>query len=270
MQADTTLKITVLAENRAHENLNSEHGLSMLMEYRKNRFLFDLGLSSLWLDNAAKMNIYLSDVKKVFLSHGHRDHTGGLQYFSGEIFCTSQICSPHYSFHPGKPKKILTMPDECQQQMKKSEINYINDFEQIFDGVYSTGNIPRISSENTGGPFYSDEAKSIPDLIEDESALLFSNGVLVHGCCHSGIINTLEHCRKNMPDLKVNTIVGGLHLLNADTERLSQTAEYFKKYGIRKLYLMHCTGDDAILYLKDMLDDCEIFTPCAGDILSLL
>jgi 7,8-dihydropterin-6-yl-methyl-4-(beta-D-ribofuranosyl)aminobenzene 5'-phosphate synthase len=100
-------------------------------------------------------------------------------------------------------------------------------------------------------------------VIADEQAMLFENGVLVQGCCHAGIINTLEYCRKCAPEIPVHSIVGGLHLLHADTERLKQTADYLHQYGVEKLYLMHCTGANAIDYMKNA--GLTVITPTAGE-----
>lgn len=261
------MKLSILVENNAEAPLKSEHGLSMLVEYNGQQLLFDFGKSSLYLENAEKMSVCLSNVKKAFLSHGHNDHTGGLANFDGEIFCTSDIAKKRFSHHANKPVKELSMPEASRQLLENSKVHFSDDFREIMQGIFSTGKIPRLSGEDTGGPFFLDLEKKYPDNISDESALLFDNGVLLHGCCHSGIINTLEHCTKKRPDIKIHTIVGGLHLLHADEKRLQQTADHLKNYGIRKLYLMHCTGENGIDFLKQNLPDTEIFTPHTGDVI---
>ncbi|MBR2509915.1 MAG: MBL fold metallo-hydrolase [Lentisphaeria bacterium] len=244
------LKITILTENEVCAPLKAEHGLSMLVEYEKIRFIFDFGMSAAWKENADFLQINISDIKYAFLSHGHNDHTGGLKFFNGEFFCAPGIDKQRYSHHPGKPIRNLSMPDECKQVLKNSKVNYIDRFTEIFPGVFCTGPIPRITNEDCGGPFFLDDAKTIPDLISDESALLFDNGVLLHGCCHSGIINTIELCKKYAPNIKIHTIIGGLHLLHASDERLEKTKNYLQSNNINSLYLMHCTGQNAISYLN--------------------
>ena len=259
------MKISILVENNAVEPLKAEHGLSMLIEYRSQKLIFDFGKSSMYLENAKKMNIDLTDVKYAFLSHGHNDHTGGLEFFTNTVFCCSNTAVKRFSHHAGKPVKDLSMPIESYKNLQNSKVYFTDDFKEILPGIFSTGKIPRISDEDTGGPFYLDLEKKIPDCIEDESALLFDNGVLIHGCCHSGIINTLEHCRKCRPDIKINTIIGGLHLLNVSEKRLKQTASYLNQYNIINLYLMHCTGINGIDFLKNNLNNCNVYTLNTGD-----
>ena len=88
---------------------------------------------------------------------------------------------------------------------------------------------------------------------------------LVPGCCHAGIINTLLHCRKNAPHIPVRYIMGGLHLLYADEEKLSKTAEILNSVkSLEKIILLHCTGENAVQYLKEHLF-CEVVTGKAGD-----
>ena len=207
-------------------------------------------MSDIWRKNAEKLNIETKNIKYAFLSHGHCDHTGGLQFFSGEIFCTSNIDTPHFSCHADKPVKNLTMPKASCNILAASAVHHIDSVQEILPGIFSTGKIQRQSIEDCGGPFFITPEQNEKDFITDESALLFDNGVLIHGCCHSGIINTMEHCRKNLPQIKINTIVGGLHLLHADSARLEATAAYLNSSGIKKLYLMHCTGENAIDFLK--------------------
>lgn len=155
------------------------------------------------------------------------------------------------------------MPENCLTFVR------INAFTEILPGMFATGPVPRHSGEDCGGPFYLDPEKKTPDAIEDEQALLLLEGVLIQGCCHSGIINTLEHCRKSMPDIEIHTVIGGLHLLLADEERLKQTADYLRKSSVKRLYLLHCTGENAIAYLRAALPDCAIATPVAGEVIGL-
>ena len=84
---------------------------------------------------------------------------------------------------------------------------------------------------------------------------------MIQGCCHAGIINTLEYCRKKKPEWIPETIVGGLHLISADQNRLRQTADYLRNANIRTMILLHCTGENAVEFLKKELPDTEILTP---------
>jgi 7,8-dihydropterin-6-yl-methyl-4-(beta-D-ribofuranosyl)aminobenzene 5'-phosphate synthase len=108
----------------------------------------------------------------------------------------------------------------------------------------------------------------MPNLIPDEQTLLLSSGVLITGCCHAGIINTVEACRKARPDIAIRTIVGGLHLRHASEERLERTAAFLASLNLERLILMHCTGENAVEYFRSRLT-CEVATLPAGHRINL-
>lgn len=256
------MKLTILSEDNAVPPFAAEHGLSMLLEYRGKKLLFDTGAGSVLSGNAGFMNLDLSAVDGVILSHGHRDHTGGLALIPPvTVWHAAGITMPHYSHHPGKPVRTLTMPEHCIRHLEKCQCREIRHFSEILPGIFLTGPIPRISGEDCGGPFFSDPEGIEKDLISNEQALLLQEGILIQGCCHAGIINTLEYCKKIHPEISIHTVIGGLHLLLASENRLKQTADYLKHTGIQTLYLLHCTGENAVDYLKNALPEIKILTP---------
>ena len=95
------------------------------------------------------------------------------------------------------------------------------------------------------------------ELSPEEIALLLRSGVLITGCCHAGIVNTAEFCRKACPGVRIHTILGGLHLKHADAARLGRTADYLNSLGLKRLVPMHCTGADAVRFLRERLT-CEV------------
>ena len=160
------------------------------------------------------------------------------------------------------------MPHESQAALTKCRVHEIDAFTEIYPGILLTGPIPRESGEDCGGHFFSDEACTTPDSIPEEQALLLASGVLITGCCHAGIINTVEACRKTRPDIAIRTIVGGLHLRHASEERLERTAAYLASLNLDRLVLMHCTGENAVEYLRSHLT-CETATLPVGHRLNL-
>ena len=253
--------IKLIVENNLPTPLIAEHGLAMLLEYGGNKILFDTGATDILAKNAETLGIDFSEISAVVLSHGHNDHTGGLAHFSGDcvVYASSEIDKRRFSIHSGAPVRDISMPSNSVDKLKSMNWQKIDSFTEIFDGIFLTGTISRESSEDTGGPFFLDAQGDVVDTISDEQALLFASGVLVQGCCHSGIINTLEHCKKYRSDIAIHTIIGGLHLLNASQERLVQTAEYLNSYGIKKLYALHCTGQNAIEFLSEKCPTIEIY-----------
>ena len=196
------VKITVIVENQAEAPFLAEHGLSLLIESEQKNtgtaeLLFDTGAGTAFANNCKVLGIEQSRLQHVALSHGHNDHTGGLDYMAkGELYCVDGISKDRYSLHPGKALRQLTMPESCRKVAGKLQIHRIDNCCNILPGMYLIGPIPRVSGEDTGGPFYLDPEGRTPDFIDDEQALLLSCGILIQGCSHAGIINTLTHCRK--------------------------------------------------------------------------
>ena len=255
------MHMKILMNDEAAPGWESEHGLSLLFETTGATLLFDTGTSPLVLENLHQMRIDPAQVTHLVLSHGHYDHTGGIAAVlphlpHAEVFYGTGLERERFRQRDSEPPKVLTMPLECREALERlpaSRRHELTAVTPISDFAYLTGPIPRFSGETTGGRFSLDAAGAIPDEITDEQALLFTSGVLVTGCCHAGIINTVEYCRKHLPEVPISVIIGGLHLLNADQARLNQTAEYLKRLNLKRLILLHCTGSSAAEYLKHEL-----------------
>ena len=260
------MKITVVVGEEAKAPLVSEFGLSLLIENEGKSFLFDTGAGEALIPNLNALGIAPEKYARVILSHGHYDHTGGLAGLKPEeIWFSPGVEDEQFSRHADGTVHRITMPGKSLEVARSSKATAVNLFDYIGYGIFLTGPIPRVSTEKCGGDFYHDEKCTEKDNVPEELALVSSSGVLVTGCCHAGIINTLLFCHKILPELPVHTIVGGLHLRNADEIRLEQTANILRQFKIRNLYLMHCTGENAIAYLRTHLPECRIYTPGAGE-----
>lgn len=260
------MKITVVTGEGQSGSLVSEFGLSLLLENEGRSFLFDTGAGEALLPNLKTLGIAPEKYEKVILSHGHYDHSGGLACLTPrEIWCCPGVEDPHFSRHSDGTVHEIGMPQKAFLAAKRSKVTPVNLFDYIGYGLFLTGPIPRVSPENCGGDFYHNAECTEKDIVPEEQALLTTDGVLVTGCCHAGIINTLLFCHKILPELPIRTIVGGLHLKNADEARLDQTANIIKQFKVKELYLMHCTGERAIQYLQEKLPQCRIHTPELGE-----
>jgi len=264
--------IHCLVDTIAEPGYMPEFGLSLLIESGDRKILFDTGSGEALVPNARRMGIDLNSATDIVLSHGHYDHTGGLAKLDPPlqtpVYVGQCVAEPCWSLHDDGTKHEITMPTESQRILNKCRVHENDAFTEIHPGMFLTGSIPRESGEDCGGHFFSDEACTIPNLIPEEQALLLNSGILITACCHAGIINTVEACRKVRPDIAIRTIIGGLHLRHANEDRLERTASYLASIELECLVLMHCTGENAVEYLRSRLA-CGIATLPVGHSINL-
>ncbi len=234
------MKLSVLTENVASDRFLAEHGLSYLIEHNGAACLFDAGCTDVFLQNARRLSIDLDSVGTAVLSHGHWDHGDGLAFIANKKL----ICHP-YAFTKRYSKRGR---DYVGLALSKEEICCKFDVQTsaksvwLSDSIVFLGQIPRLNDfESITTPF-ADEIGA-DDFIPDDSALavITDNGlVVVSGCAHSGICNTIEHAKLVSGIHTVYAVIGGFHLLRAD-EQSERTIEYFKQNNIRKILPSHCT-----------------------------
>ena len=252
-----TLKITVLVDNNALDYLKKEHGFSMLVEFEDKKILFDTGQCDSLVENAKSLKVDLSEIDFIVLSHGHYDHTGGLldalRLSPDATVCMNRWCLvDRYSIRQGIPKSISMNQNARTMLLALPEKQLISVDKPIYmtGRVGLTGPIPRLTDfEDTGGPFFLDKSGSTPDLIEDDMAMWVKTDcglVILVGCSHSGIINTLDYILKITNETKVHTLIGGFHLVNADEVRINKTIDALNlQFEIKNLIPCHCTGKNA-------------------------
>jgi len=258
--ASTT--ITVLVENTAgRRGLLAEHGLAFWIERADRRILLDTGQGMALTHNARRLGVDLAAVTDVVLSHGHYDHTGGLEtilpHLAGAAVyahltalrdrfardadgAVRPVGSPFGSLDRLRPQVGTLVPTRMQPV-------------QPADGVWLTGQIPRRNSfEDAGGAFYLDEACTEPDAVVDDQALWLetSDGpVVLLGCAHAGVVNTLDYIRSLSGAGRIHAVLGGMHLLHADERRLRHTVAALRELDVRHIGLAHCTGLEAMARL---------------------
>ena len=139
---------------------------------------------------------------------------------------------------------------------------------EVLDGIFVTGEISRQNTfEDTGGRFLLDASCTRPDPLLDGQALFFDTAqglVVLLGCAHSGGVNTLEYVRHLTGGRPIHTVLGGMHLLNATSERRDQTLAAFRRFDIQRLAPAHCTGLPALARLwtafPDRCSSCAVGT----------
>lgn len=259
------MKITSLADNlSAYSTIESEHGLSLYIEAADHKLLFDMGQSDLFLRNAAKLRVDLSQVDLAMLSHGHYDHGGGIPAFRSVNPHAPLYASCHAfgSFYSTKyiglagsirqdPRLILT---EGVLTLAKGITLY------AFPALPDRSHIDATLTQEHDGI-------RIPDDFRHEQYLLIEeNGkrVLFGGCSHRGVEAIVQHFA---PDV----LVGGFHFKNLDptrdADRLRRAAEALMRQSTL-YYTCHCTGKAPFDFLKGYMGDKLHYLP-AGESVTL-
>jgi 7,8-dihydropterin-6-yl-methyl-4-(beta-D-ribofuranosyl)aminobenzene 5'-phosphate synthase len=249
------LCITTLVEDTALDGgLLAEHGLSFWIEYGDKRILFDTGQSDILVRNAKTLGINLAEVDAIVISHGHYDHTGGLPVVldiasKAIIYLHPAAIEPKFSRKTSGINSI-GMPYLAKKAVQKRHVIWTATPAQIFPGMSVTGQVPRTNNfEDVGGAFFVDENYQRADELLDDQTLFIESAkglVVVLGCAHSGVINTLEYISNLTSRNKIYAVIGGMHLLNASKERIERTITVFREYNIQKVGVAHCTGAGAV------------------------
>lgn len=268
------IRVTVIVDNRAEENLEPEHGLAMWIEVDGKKILFDTGQGLALEKNSRALGVDLAGTEILVLSHGHFDHTGGVDFVlheapDVEVYCHSESVRPRYAVRNGEAASIH-MPRPSMAALDKRPgglLHWITGPVMITENAGLTGPVPRLTDyEDVGGPFFLDTEGNRPDLLTDDMSLFFKtdDGVVVcAGCCHSGIVNTLDHVKKISGCEKIRAVIGGFHLVNASHERMEKTKNALKEIAPDFLAPCHCTGDLAVMDLKSV-PELEITDVYAG------
>ncbi len=253
------ISLTLVVENTARgAGILGEHGLACWVDTGTHRVLFDTGQGLALLHNAACLGLDLAQAEVVALSHGHYDHVGGLEATLA-VARRATLC-----LHPRATEQKFSGTNAAAGRRISRPFVEREDFRQdgrtivatrepaeLVPGVWLTGEIPRTNDfEDTGGPFFLDQALTRSDPLLDDQALFFQareGVVVVLGCAHAGVVNTLEHVARLTGRRRLHTVVGGMHLERAGARRMEETFAAFRRFDVQQLGPVHCTGLAATL-----------------------
>ena len=259
-------RVTILTDNvvPGKSEAIGEHGFSAYIETGNGNFLFDTGKGKTVIHNALVLNKDLTAINKIVLSHSHGDHTGGLPdvlRIQGEKKI-DVYAHPHifvYRFREQNGKKTYGGIPFTRGYLEKMGARFIlnEQYVEIEDGIFLTGEVPR-ETPFEGGDMANrfvqlDGDKVIPDIIQDDQSMAIHTEkglMIVLGCAHAGIINTLNHIIKKSGADKIYGIVGGTHIGFSGEVQLSESIKALKSYNIQHLVPSHCTGLAAITRIK--------------------
>jgi 7,8-dihydropterin-6-yl-methyl-4-(beta-D-ribofuranosyl)aminobenzene 5'-phosphate synthase len=250
------IRIATLSENTANYGFLAEWGLSILVETDGLKILVDTGLSFSAIHNAQLMGIDLSAIDRIVLSHGHADHTGGLRdvlKIKGEveIIAHPDIWIPKYVQRNQEGVQYNGIPFSREElEGRGARFNLVRKPVHITENVMTTGEIPMLSGyeEIENNLFIKEEGMLRPDPLADDLALVIDTDfglVVILGCAHRGIINTLRHAQNLTGKEFIYAAIGGTHLFQASKQRIDKTIVDLKKIGVQRLGVSHCTGFDA-------------------------
>ena len=277
------IRITVLCENLVGRLVGSgEHGFSAFIETDKGNYLFDTGSGRSIVPNSLTLNKDLKSIRKIFLSHGHYDHTGGLSEvlkLKGEVDVHAH---PHVFLD-----RIAVLKEEGIEtkrfigiRYKKRYLEFLGanfvfntDFTEIEKGLFLTGEVPRQTTFEKPDPrlFTEMDGRTTHDLFLDDQSLILDTDrgiVLILGCAHSGMINIANHVVNKTGKGNFHAILGGTHLDFLTPEQLEESIKSLKKMEVQRLGVSHCTGMKAAFRLHQEFGD-RFFYGCVGSVLEV-
>ena len=247
------------------DNGVGEWGFSALVEVDGRQILFDTGARPRTvLENARELKIDLSRVTEVILSHNHGDHTGGLLTLRKELSKQNRLALSRAHVGRGAFYRRPS-PDGEQNQLLVDKAAYEatggtfvehDGPAEIAPGVWLTGPVPRVHPERNWSDIGKVETPGglVEDTIPEDQSLVFDTAqglVLLSGCGHAGVINTVEYARKIVRAAPLQAAIGGFHLFILDDEKLGWTIARLRELGIVHLLGAHCTGIEAIYRFRN-------------------
>jgi 7,8-dihydropterin-6-yl-methyl-4-(beta-D-ribofuranosyl)aminobenzene 5'-phosphate synthase len=260
-----SLKITVLSTMLADEGIG-EWGYAALLEVDGAQILFDTGARpQTVLSNARELKIDLSRVEDVVLSHNHDDHTGGLLTLRRELMKLNPraLSRAHVGAgiflersRNGSDWNGL-LPKRAEFEQTGGRFIVHTTASELVRGVWITGPVPRIHPETNfpKGIRIKLPGGDTEDSVPEDSSLVVDTAeglVILSGCGHAGIINTVDFARNTVEKAPLLAVIGGLHTFDATDEALAWTARRLKAVGLRYLLAGHCTGIEATFRIRQL------------------
>lgn len=251
------MEITVLVDNNTSidKYFKGEAGLSYYIKEGETNILFDVGYSDIFISNSHKMNVSIKDVDYLVLSHGHIDHTGGLdpliKYYSETLDKKEDY--PKIIAHPDCfESKYYKDNTSIGINISKGLLKDLFDIQETIEPVWITDKLVYLGEIKRDNDFEAQKPlgyinridENSKDYLFDDTALAYISKeglVIITGCSHSGICNIVEQAKQVTKIDNVVDIIGGLHLRNPDQDKMEKTKEYIEHLNLKHLHACHCT-----------------------------
>ncbi len=254
-------------------SIHAEHGLSYFIRTTTSggtcAFMFDYGVDAGGvLNNMRLLNINLRKIDALGLSHGHFDHWGALMGILKEHRSVMPRDTPLYVGEEAfahryallAPKNELRDLGRLDREAIESlgvKIREVEEPTEVIPGAYFTGTIGRVTEYEQVPPIFLVErrGKQEQDQFPGEQAVVFvvkgKGLVVLSGCAHAGIVNTVKHAQRMTGVSHLHALIGGFHLVNAPPERIEATVADIKAMAPDYIVPTHCTGFEAITRLRE-------------------
>ncbi|NHJ46974.1 MAG: MBL fold metallo-hydrolase [Asgard group archaeon] len=261
-------------------NFIANHGQAFLIKSESNQTLFDTGqIGKYLLHNMKELAVDPNEIDTVVISHGHLDHSGGLNELirartTDEILTViahpeSLLPKGGYKTKEKKEVKDASFPLIPEDIKDKVNLLLVKEPYQITDYLATVGEVnhrPFKDGTSDSHVFFEDEKWKPDKMIDDLNLVVQTKDglVIVCGCCHAGLLNTLEQVSNQYPGSKINAILGGTHMTRYSGEEVEFVAKgLIENYDKPKLYFNHCSGKNVIdqlleIFGPEIVDDCLI------------
>jgi 7,8-dihydropterin-6-yl-methyl-4-(beta-D-ribofuranosyl)aminobenzene 5'-phosphate synthase len=255
-------RLTILVDDEPGRGpTRAEHGLSIWIETGEIRILFDSGQGSAARDNARLLGVDVAKADAVAISHGHRDHTGGLPLIlpdcpKARLFLHPDAMKPRYSRSTDGIARAIGYPHRAEELSagRSGEIVWTRGATHISPSIFVTGEVPRLAPpEAPPARFFLDPECRVPDPFKDDQALIVDTdggAIVILGCSHAGVWNTISYALDTSRSRRLRAVIGGMHLAEAPQGEIDQLADRIAKLGPTLVCPSHCSGQRAKEVLK--------------------